>query len=203
MPLVRTWSSLVFSFCFVFRFLPKSGIPGHFSTNISYNLKYKTHPRSRAIGQADIVTDFGTKRPRYTCFFLLCLAFNWFWPIFRPVRAAIRLHCFFLSVCLCPPLVEIILRSYCIDSIRTPYVKIRVCTCIQCPAYAGFTFSSLGCATCFTYVFTVFNINSCCDVCSVILLFSTWYGQSSILLLLLLLWLNRSPVLGTTQSNCK
>ena len=34
-------------------------------------IHYKTHPRSPAIGQADIVTEFGSKR--YTCFFLLRL----------------------------------------------------------------------------------------------------------------------------------
>ena len=42
--------------------------------------KYKTHPRSPAIGQADIVTDVGSKSPRCTWFCLLCLSFNWFWP---------------------------------------------------------------------------------------------------------------------------
>ena len=60
--------------------------------------KYKTHPRSPAIGQAGIVTDFGSKMPSYTCFFLLCLAFNWFWPTLNQSERP-YIHCFF-SACM-------------------------------------------------------------------------------------------------------
>ena len=55
--------------------------------------KYKLHPRSPAIAQNDIVTDFCTKWPRYTCFFLLCLAFNRFYPNLNQSERP-YIHCF-------------------------------------------------------------------------------------------------------------
>ena len=36
-----------------------------FQKQLHTEIKYKTHTRSPAIGQADIVANFGTKRPRY------------------------------------------------------------------------------------------------------------------------------------------
>ena len=49
------------------RFLPKTGIPGHFGAKNRYfvhsKTKYKSHARSPAIGQPHIVPVFGLKRP--------------------------------------------------------------------------------------------------------------------------------------------
>ena len=70
--------------------------------------KFKTHPRSLAIGQADLATDFGTEMPRCTVFFLLCLSFCPILANFEPIREAIR-ALVFLSVCVWPPSVEILL----------------------------------------------------------------------------------------------
>ena len=55
------------------------------------NKQYKTHPRTPAIGQADIVTDFGSKRLRYTWPFLGCLrSFHLILANIEPIREAIR-----------------------------------------------------------------------------------------------------------------
>ena len=70
-------------------FLLKSGIPGHFGAKKRYIFKtrYKSHVRSPAIGQRHIVPAFGFKRPWYTWFRLLCLAFNRFWRILSQSEA--------------------------------------------------------------------------------------------------------------------
>ena len=95
--------------------------------------KCKPPPRSPAIGQADIVTDFGSKRPRYTCFFVL-LSINSFQLIlanFEPIREAIR-ALFFLSVCVCPPSVWNYYVLTCTLCTRTSYASTYLCmhTCV-------------------------------------------------------------------------
>ena len=45
---------------------------------VHYKAKYKSHARSPAIREPHIVPVFGLKKASYTCFCLLCLAFNCF-----------------------------------------------------------------------------------------------------------------------------
>ena len=68
--------------------------------------KYITHPS--AIGQADIITDFGSKRPRCTYLFCSTLSsFQLIWANFEPIREAIHVHCFFSPYASALPLLKI------------------------------------------------------------------------------------------------
>ena len=85
-----------------YMFLPKSGIiSDHFSAKISYQVhaknRYKTHPRSPAIGQKLtsylILARKGQGMPVFFC--CLLRSFQLILPKFEPVRAATYVHCFF------------------------------------------------------------------------------------------------------------
>ena len=87
---------------FIHGFSPKSGTPGHFSAKFSYMLKPSTKHAPGAllllIGQADIVTEFGSKgqgMPVFFCSVLLPTDFGQRWTNQRDLTYTLL----FLSVC--------------------------------------------------------------------------------------------------------
>ena len=86
--------------------------------------KYKTQPRSPAIVHADIATDFGSKRPTYTCFFSTFSSFQLILANFEPIRGATYVHC-----CLSPHASALPrLKTFCITQRTTSVLARTRCT---------------------------------------------------------------------------
>ena len=76
LPASTAHANAYFLKCFkrVFAKIRYYSLPLFSQNQLHYENKYRTPPRSHAIGQAVIVTDFGSKKHTHTCFFLLSLA---------------------------------------------------------------------------------------------------------------------------------
>ena len=105
------WVAVVTREMFFFVFLPKSGIPGHFSAKISYILEQVENTPQEPCYWPGWHRDWFWLEKAKVYLTLSTLSINSFQLVlanFEPIREAIR-TLFFFSVCACPPSIEILL----------------------------------------------------------------------------------------------
>ena len=91
-------SHIYLSFCqnkvYLATFRPKSVTRYLVYPKTSTMVPGTKHPSGAPLS-ADIITELCSETPRHTCFFLLCIAFNWSWPTWHKSERPYCVHCLF------------------------------------------------------------------------------------------------------------